>query len=162
MQINNPSASFVRPANTTAYVIGQLVANSVTAGSVSPLQFILGNTFGVGSFRLTRARLVKTGTSATNANFRLHLYQAFPVPVNGDGAAWSTSSSANWLGNIDITSMLAFSDGCAGTGAAAAGSEMFVKLAAGATVYGLIEAKAAYTPVSGETFTVTLEELDAF
>src|SRR5215207_5972656 len=30
-------ASFVRPANTTAYAIGDLVANSTTAGSVTPL-----------------------------------------------------------------------------------------------------------------------------
>ena len=49
-----------------------------------------------------------------------------------------------------MTSMLAFTDGCCGTGSAAAGSEMFLKLASGAAVYGLLKAKAAYTPVSGE------------
>jgi hypothetical protein len=162
MQIFNPSASFTRPADTTAYAIGDLVANSVTAGSVVPLTFTLGNSFGVASFRLTRARLSKTGTTATNANFRLHLYQSAPVPANGDNGAWSTSQGANWLGNIDITSMLAFTDGCCGTGSAAAGSEMFIRTASGGTVFGLLEAKAAYTPASGEVFTVTLEEVDDF
>lgn len=162
MYIANPSASFTRPANTTAYASGNLVANSTTAGSVVPLTFALGNSFGPGSFRMTRARISKTGTSATNANFRLHLYQSAPVPTNGDGGAWLTTRAADWLGNIDVTSMLAFADGCCGTGSAAAGSEMFLKLASGAIVYGLLEAKAAYTPVSGEVFTVTLEEVDAF
>ena len=162
MQIFNPSASFTRPANTTAYASGNLVANSTVAGSVVPLAFILGNSFGVGSFRLTRARISKTGTTATNANFRLHLYQASPVLANGDGGAWSTSQAANWLGNMDVTTMLAFTDGCTGTGSAAAGSEMFIRTSAGATIYGLIEAKAAYTPISGEVFTVTIEEVDDF
>ncbi len=162
MYISNPSASFTRPANTTAYASGNLVSNSTTAASVVPLTFVLGNSFGPGSFRMTRARISKTGTSATNANFRLHLYQSAPVPANGDGGAWSTSKAADWLGNIDVTGMLAFTDGCCGTGSAAAGSEMFLKLASGATVYGLLEAKAAYTPVSGEVFTVTLEEVDSF
>lgn len=162
MQINNPSASFTRPADTTAYASGDLVANSTTAGSVAPLSFTLGNSFGVGSFRLTRARLIKSGTTATNANFRLHLYEASPTPANGDNAAWSTNKAANWLGNIDITSMLAFTDGCAGTGSAAAGSEMYIRLTAGKTIYGLLEARAAYTPANAEVFTVILEELDAY
>ena len=162
MYISNPSASFARPGNTTAYASGNLVANSTTAGSVVPLAFTLGNSFGPGSFRMTRARIAKTGTSAANANFRLHLYQSSPVSTNGDGGAWLTTKASDWLGNIDVTSMLAFSDGCCGTGSAAAGSEMFLKLASGSTVYGLLEAKAAYTPVSGEVFTVILEEVDAF
>lgn len=162
MYISNPSASFTRPANGVPYTSGNLVANSTTAGLVVPLAFVLGNSFGPGSFRMTRARISKTGTSAANANFRLHLYQSLPAPSNGDGGAWLTTRAADWLGNIDVTSMLAFADGCCGTGSAAAGSEMFLKLASGATVYGLLEAKAAYTPASGEVFTVTLEEVDSF
>lgn len=162
MQIYNPSASFTRPADTTAYAIGDLVANSTTAGSVTPMVFTLGNSFGFGQFRLTRARLIKNSISPTNATFRLHLYQSSPVCANGDNGAWSTSKAADWLGNIDVPSMLAFTDGCNGTGSAAAGSELFCKLSAGSIVYGLLEAKAAYTPVSGEIFTVILEELDAY
>ena len=162
MQITNPSATFTRPGDTTAYASGDLVANSTTAGSVVPMSFQLGNAFGIGVFRLTRARIIKTNTSPTNANFRLHLYQSSPTPANGDNGAWSTSAAADWLGNIDVTSMLAFTDGCCGTGSTAAGSEMFIRLKAGSTVYGLLEAKAAYTPGNAESFTVVLEELDAF
>ena len=54
------SASFTRPANTTAYSAGGLVANSVTAGSVVPMSFTVQRAAGL-TFNLQRARLQKTG-----------------------------------------------------------------------------------------------------
>lgn len=169
MQIGNPSASFTRPANTTAYATGQLVSNSTTPASCVPMAFTLDNCFPVGQFRLTRARVVKSGTVITNATFRLHLYQAQPVVQagSGDGATWLTDSSAKWLGNIDISSMLPFSDGAAGTGSCPAGSEMMIRALAangGAppAIYGLLAALGAYTPASAEVFTVTIEPLEAY
>ena len=158
MQVWNPSASFTRPNDTTAYASGDLVANDITAGSVLPMQFPLGGNAMPGSTRIARARLRKSGTTATNASFRVHLYGASPTVANGDNGAWSTDHAASWLGNIDVTAMLAFTDGCTGTGSAPAGSEMFLRLASG-SVFALIEAKAAYTPAANETFTVTLEDV---
>lgn len=159
-QINNLSAGFARPNDTTAYAVGDLVANSTTAGAVVPLKIDLGNIAAVGHAmtRITRARLTKSGTSPTNANFRIHLYEALPVAQNGDNGAWSTDHAANWLGNIDIAAMLGFTDGCTGTGSATAGSELFLRLASG-SIFALIEAKAAYVPVANETFTLTLEDV---
>jgi hypothetical protein len=162
LQVNNPSATFTRPANTTAYAAGQLVANSTTAGSVVPMAFTLGNSFAVGQYRMTRYRLFKSGTGVTNATFRLHLYEALPSVTNGDGGAWLSTMSAHWLGNMDVTSMLAFSDGAAGTGSAPAGSEQYIRMVAGKVIYGLLAALGAYTPASAETFTVVLEEVDSF
>lgn len=161
MQIWNIAASFTRPNNTTAYSSGQLVANSTTAGSVVPLSFPMGNRFPNGRTRLTRARISKTGTGITNASFRIHIYGVLPTLSNGDGAAWLSNNAANWLGNIDVTSMLAFSDGAAGTGSAPAGSEMFLNVP-GANIYALLMAQGAYTPVANEVFTVTLETLDEY
>lgn len=164
MYVSNPLASFARPATTPTYASGQLVANSATAGSVTPLQWTLGNAFGVAMFRLTRVRLYKSGTTGTNGSFRVHLYQgvAAPTVTNGDTGNWLSTGAANWLGNIDVTSLLTFSDGCAGTGSAAAGSELYIKASAGANIYGLIEARAGYVGQSAETFTVVLEELDSY
>ena len=162
MQVNNPAASFTRPANTTAYAAGQLVANSTTAGSVVPMAFTLGNSFGPGQFRMMRYRLVKSSTSVANATFRLHLYEAQPAVANGDGGTWLSSLAAHWLGNMDVSAMYAFSDGAAGTGADPAGAEAFIKMYQGKVIYGLLMALGACTPASGETFTVVLEELDAF
>ena len=159
-QINNLSASFARPNDTTAYAAGDLVANATAAGSVVPLKIDLGNiaAVGHGMTRITRARLTKSGTSPTNANFRIHLYEAAPSAQNGDNGAWSTDHAASWLGSIDVASMLAFIDGCIGSGSASAGSEMFLWLASG-SIFALVEAKAAYTPIANETFTLTLEDV---
>lgn len=162
MQVNNPLASLTRPNNATPYAVGQLVANSTIAASVVPLAFMLGNSFGQGQFRLTRARMFKSSTNVTNASFRLHLYEISPVIANGDGATWLTDSSAHWLGNIDVASMLPFSDGAAGTGSCPAGSEQFIKMYAGSTIYGLLATLGAYTPAANEMFTVVLEEVDAY
>jgi hypothetical protein len=68
------SASFTRPADTTAYASGDLVANSTTAGSVAPLTFSnVVRVNGAGGL-VRRAKLRKTGTSTTNASFRIHFY----------------------------------------------------------------------------------------
>ena len=160
MQIWNLSAGFTRPGNTTAYASGQLVANSATAGSVTPMSFTVGGNSMPGQFRLSRIRLFKSGTSSSNAQFRLHLYAASPTVANGDGGTWSSNLAASYLGSIDVASMKAFTDGCADVGDDAAGSEHWIRLPAGTVFYGLLEARAAYTPVAGETFTVTLETVE--
>lgn len=160
MQIWNPAASFTRPNNATAYATGNLVANSTTPGAVVPLAFSVSGNSMPGEFRLTRIRLFKSGTSSTNAQFRLHLYAALPLPANGDGGAWSTNQAANYLGSIDVTAMKAFTDGCCDVGDDAAGAEHLIRLPSGTAFYGLIEARAAYAPVANEQFTVTLEMVE--
>lgn len=161
MQIYNPSASFTRPADTTQYAIGDLVANSTTAGSVVPMSFVLGNSFGFGQFRLTRVRLFKSNNSPTAATFRVHLYSSLPTSAAGDNAAYSTTLS-NWIGAVDVPLMMAFTDGCASVGAAVAGSEFLIKQDAGKTVYALLAALGTYTPASAEVFTLTLEEMESY
>jgi hypothetical protein len=91
----------------------------------------------------------------------VHLYSSSPTCANGDNAAFSTTTSG-WLGSIDTPTMTAFSDGAAAVGAATAGSEFLVRLASGSTVYALIQALGTYTPTNGETFTLTLEEMQSY
>jgi hypothetical protein len=163
MQIYNVSASFTRPADTNQYAAGDLIANSVTAGSVVPMAFPLGGNALPGATRITRFRMSKSGTSVTTAQFRLHLYGALPTVANGDNGAWSSSQAANYLGSIDgPTTLKAFTDGAADVGAATAGSEFFIRLPSGTTIYGLLANLSTYTPASAEVFTVTLEMVDAF
>ena len=145
-----------RPANTTAYAAGQLVANSTTAGSVTYPTIAAARGTNIVSVA-TRSMLKKTGTSLTNAIFRVHFYNAQPTVSNGDGAAWLTGSS-NYLGFFDITCTQAFSDAAIGVGIPGSGSMMtFAPTTGTANLYFLIEARAAYTPISGEVFTVSLE-----
>ena len=109
-----------------------------------------------GSGSIRRAQVKKSGTSVTLASFRLHLYTSSPTIANGDNAAWSTTHSG-YLGSIDVVVDKAFSDGAGGNGMPNVGSDINFKLASGQTIYGLLEARAAYTPASGETFTIILE-----
>lgn len=153
-----PSASFTRPNDTTAYAIGDLVANSTTAGSVVPLQLTIARVDG-GSGMLRKLRLRKSGASLTNASFRVHLYRVSPTPANGDNGAWSTNQAANYMGAFDVTMDAAFTDGASGNGAPRVGSEVNFKLPSGRVVFALIEARAAYTPIANEVFTVEAEDL---
>lgn len=157
--IRCPAANFTRPADTTAYASGDLVANSTTAGSVVPLQYDIGALpNGRGGF-LRRVRLRKSGTSTTNASFRIHFYRAKPTPANGDNGAWSTDKALDYLGAMDVTIDRAFTDGASGSGVPVTGAEINFHLTSeyGNTLYALIEARAAYTPASAEVLTVVPE-----
>ncbi len=152
-----PEASFTRPADTTAYASGDLVANSTTAASVAMMQFGVVRRDGK-PVQVRAARIRKSGTSTTNAQFRLHLYARTVLPANGDNGAWSTPGAAVYCGAIDVTLDKAFTDGAQGRGVPAAGSEItFRGSLSGMVIFGLLEARAAYTPDSAEVFTVTLE-----
>lgn len=156
MKIPNIEASFTRPANTTAYTDGDLVANHATAASVVALKFAV--TAGQAGVLIRRARLRKSGTSNTNAAFRLHLFQGNPAPTGGDNAALAVSAIREYLGYIDFSTMAVWADGCVQHGVPAVGSEICAVPNNGA-FYGLLEAKGAYTPASAETFAVQLEAL---
>lgn len=150
------SASFSRPADTTAYASGDLVANSTTAGSVVPVSLLNAVREEGGVSRIERVRLRKTGTSITNASFRVHLFSAAPTVTNGDNGAF-LSILANYIGAFDVVIDRAFSDGAAGAGLPVNGAAATFTIPSGTTLYALIEARGAYTPVSGETFTVIAE-----
>lgn len=154
------STSFTRPADTTAYTSGDLVANNTTAGSVVVLSFANAARVASGSGMVRRARLRKSGTSVTNSSFRIHLFNAAPATItNGDNGAFSVSGAADYIGAIDVSVDRAFTDGAVGTGIPVVGSEINFKLPSGSTIYGVIEARGAYTPTSAETIAVTLEIL---
>lgn len=165
MQISSPSAIFTRPADTTQYAAGDLVANSTTAGSVVPLSWILGSSAISAPTTIKRARIVTSATSVTALTFRLHLYDASPAVANGDNGAFSSTNAANYLGYISCdgttTPGAKFSDGAVAIGAQTAGAEINVRPAS-KTIYGLIESVSTYTPASAETFTVILDLIEHY
>ena len=154
----NPSASFTRPADTTAYAIGDLIANSTTAGSVVPMQFTVARE-AAGSCMIRRVKISTSNVGGLNAIKRLHLFSAAPVPVNGDNGAFSSTGTASYLGAFEITLDRAFTDGACGFGGVVSSPDPVIKLASGQIIYGLLEARSANTPASGSTITVTLETL---
>lgn len=155
------SATFTRPNDTTQYASGDLVANNTVASSVTPMTFAISRASGKGGM-VRRARIRKTGTGLTSAQFRIHLYSASPTQTGGggagtgDNAVWSTDQSATYAGAIDVTVDKAFTDGSAGNGIPVVGSEInFVS----DTYYALLEARGTYSPAAQEQFTVELEIL---
>lgn len=156
-------ASFTRPADTTAYAVGDLVANSTTAGSVVPLSFANAVRSAGDCVRIERVRIEKSGTSLTNASFRLHLFEASPTPTVGDNGvfnnagALATNNVLNMAGTFPVTLIWSGSDGAAGIGVPTTGGGATVSPTSGTTLFGLLEVTGVYTPVSGEVFYVVLE-----
>lgn len=161
------SANFTRPADTTAYAANDLVANNTTAASVVPMSFALGNASAVtaakSTFRILRAKIKKSTTVVTLANFNLFLFATDPSAssgiIAGDNAAPPLFNDAGYLGSI-LVSMTSpatnpLNDCTIGFGIFS--SPGIAVTSANATVYGLLTANSAYVPGSAEVFTVTLE-----
>lgn len=158
----------IRPADTTAYAAGDLVANSTTAASVTGLVFLNAVRLPDEAIRIERLRLRKSGTSLTNASFRVYICRALPTLSVGDNGAFNNSSVLavddvqHIVGWFDVTMDRSGTAGARGAGTPNQGGAITVSPAAGTLptntqLIGLIEATAAYTPVSGETFNATLE-----
>lgn len=152
------SGSTTRPADTTAYASGDLIANSTTAGNVVPIPLPVARLPGSGACRIKRMRVRKSGTSITTCTIRVHLYARSPTVAAGDNAAWSSNKVADYLGAFDVVVDKAFTDGAFGVGAALVGTDVsFVTASDLTTIYALLEARSIYTPASAEVFTISAE-----
>ena len=153
----NPSVTFTRPADTTAYASGDLVANSTTAGSVVFEEVDLTVT-SAGSVAIKRIGLKKSGTGTTNASFRVHLFRTLPTTTGGDNAALAVTGLDGYIGTTDITVDKALADGAAGwtlaSGDALASLRFGTNLK---SVFVVVEARGAYTPASAEEITVEFD-----
>lgn len=146
------SSAKTRPADTTAYASGDLVANSTTAGSVSPFSWQQRGSL-IDS-AINRIILHKTATSVTNASFRMHLFSATQPVTNGDNGVFAPTTVTNWIGSLTGTFAIA---GTSGSVCILVPDDTNTILVRGDTLYGLLEARGAYTPASAEVFTATLE-----
>jgi hypothetical protein len=154
----SPTHTFIRPSNTTAYAAGQLLANSTTAGLVVPMRFPVGMLNGRG--KINGARIATTNPVVTLASFILHLFNALPVPTNGDGGALAVATGLTYLGPIAC-------DMATGSFVVAAVSKTkrfaaaipipFDQALSDPNIYGLFEVTAAYVPISAEQVQASLE-----
>jgi len=148
------SQTITRPADTTAYASGDLVANNTTAGSVVPFKFDFSGR-AASSTHASRAMLIKSSTSITNAAFRLHLFGSLPVVTNGDNGviAPTALASYNYLGSLSGATALGGGSSGAGIQLVADAGDIWGLVS---PLYGLLEARAAYTPANAETFYIVL------
>lgn len=147
-------ATFARPANTTAYAQGDIVANNTVAGNVV-VPSVTASVYPGRGGRVTRVSLKKSTVDPTNGSFRVHLFQdAAPVVTSGDNAAMAIAgNAAGYVGSVDIATDKVFSDGCAGDASALL---PFQLPANGTKLFAVIEARAAYAPGNAETFGVAI------
>lgn len=150
------TATFTRPADTTAYADGDLVANSTTAASVVPMEWTTPRA----PFQIPAIKLEKSTASVTGATFRLHVFVGTipTIATTGDNGVFASvvSGKAVWFGAFEGT-LLAFADGAVGMLTPVSGVIRPDMITTTDTkLYALLEAKGAYTPGSAEVFVATL------
>lgn len=152
------SLEFTRPGDTTAYTANDAVSDSTSASTVQQMSNFARYNGGTGY--IVGARL-STDKKSITPRIRIHMFNASNPTVAADNAQWKDSYAdlSKRLGFFDLPAMT--------TGADAANSDMsraldmglripFVTAAGTRSIYFLLETLDAFTPASGERFTLTL------
>lgn len=166
-KVASAGAELTRPSDAIAYSIGDAIANSTTAGSVVPLQLTVGRVVG-GTGKIIGANMLLNSATAFGA-MRLHLFNTTPFAAAGfqaDNAALAltytalTAGSAgalpNYIGYIDFQTFIAQSSSSESIGQCDQTELAFACAAASQVIFGLLEARAAFTPGNPEKFSVVL------
>lgn len=151
------SQTITRPADTTAYAAGDLIANSTTAGSVTPFRFYIPRGLGK-NLVIKGAKIVKSDqTDVANSAIDIWVFTSSPTVANGDNGALSADLvTAGYIGQVSVGAMLAGTDDAIGVVSLADSAWLYNYLGAADSLYGLLEATAAYSPANAETFAVSL------
>jgi hypothetical protein len=154
-KLTTSTASFTRPADTTAYAAKDAVSNSTTAPTV--LTFTGAGRAAGGTGYITGVRLT-TDQSTNGAQFRLHLYAIAPTAINDNAAQtllWA--DRAKRIGYIDIGPLVTEGAGSDAAGALNADIRLPYKCDTADThLYGLLETLTAFTPASAQNFHIAL------
>jgi hypothetical protein len=137
--------TITRPNNTDAYIAGDIVGNSTSAGGGVLTFSNIGSLAGDSFITSTSLRIHVAGVPAGMTSFRLHLYDVTPPSALADNAPWDLPAGdrASYLGYIDLGSP------------ADVGSTLFVqadqvnkqvRLRNDYTLYGYLVTIAGYTP----------------
>jgi len=157
--VSAAAAAMTRPADTNAYAAGDQISNSTTAASVVPLQFAV-TIPASGWLLIDRATIRKSTSTVANAVFRLHLFNATPtIATTGDNGVFATTvaGASAEIGLLDCTTRGAYTDGANARGVPTDSPYVTLTGTPGAfTVYGMLEALAAYAPGNAEVFNVSI------
>jgi len=156
--LSSTAVELTRPADTTAYTAGDVVSNS----TVSTTLLTLANAARVsaGSGYIVGCRLVTDKKSIT-PRFRVHLFNANNPTVAADNAAMRShyTDASKRLGYFDLAAMTTATD--TGNSDESRTLDMTLRIpfvcAGGTTsLFALLETLDAFTPNSGQKFTLTL------
>lgn len=158
MKYSTVTATYTRLTGTTAYAANDLVGNSATAASVTPITFNIPSGLGK-NIRILGWTLGKSAASVTNADFDLTLWKESPTSTAADNEAFFASNvyacnkGASFIAKIDGAQMTGGSDAAKTTYPLTVPVSFYLDVD---SIYGYLVAQAAYTPASAEVFTVTL------
>lgn len=156
-----PSATVTRPADTTAYVAGDVV-NAATGAVITFSGCARAN--GLGGV-IQHAKLVDSANQATKGSFELWLFDTTFTPDNDNAVFTPTDAEmATVVCVINLSSSTFVGDATAGDGGNVLHqsdvlNRAFTCETADTALYGALVVRNAYTPVSGETFAIQLEIL---
>jgi len=147
---------FTRPANTTAYAVGDAISNSTSAPTVMTFTGVTRADGGGGM--LKKVRIVKGASGVTNASFRLFLFVgSSPPSAIDDNAAFTLlySNRGKRFGSVDLVML------SEGTGSDSAEDVVlpdipFIVDTSNSNIYGILTAQGAWTPTSAEKFFIEI------
>lgn len=151
------TASFTRPADTTAYALGDVVSNSTSATTL--MTFSGAGRSNANTGYITKARLL-TSQATNTASFRLWLWNANNPTVAVDNAAYvfTYADDSKLVGYIDFPACSTSAGSGTGSFTQITDTQRlaYVCAAADTALYGFLETRTAFTPANAQTFQVTL------
>lgn len=152
------SVELTRPADTTAYGAGDVVSNSTSATTL----LTLANALRVagGSGYVVRAS-VTTDKKSITPRLRVHLFNASNPTVAADNVNHKElyADASKRLGFFDLPTMSTATDTSSSDMSRAMDNTLrhaIVAAAGSRDIYALLETLDAFTPASGEKFTLTI------
>jgi hypothetical protein len=149
------SASVTRPADTTQYAAGDAITDSTSAPTVLSFDLSTVGCYKGQAIEIRKVAIVSSAKQSTLPLINLYLSSTSFTSTN-DNSALSIDDTTMEAGgawfNCDVQNYTA-----ANSRVAMVNANTPMILASGsATMYGVLQAANAYTPVSGEKFTVIL------
>lgn len=140
--------TIVRPANVTAYALGQVIASGTSSNLVFP-----ASVGGRGGY-ITRVLLTTNRPAHTEA-LRLHLFNNPPASV-ADQAVLNLAAitESTYEGFVDFTSFVSTGTSYVVSEGSLASRPLQFNTGVNNELIGVIETRAAFTPVSAQSFAI--------
>lgn len=153
------SSTLTRPADTNAYVAGDEVSNSVTAGSAVPWKFS-GAIMVPGAPIIIRSIVLSTNQNIAWSAPGFWLFGAAPSAMYGDNAPFShvAADDPNVLGNTAANSSSIATVGTEALYIMLPSNTLYLSNphASSLDLYMVLVTGGAYTPISGQTFQIKM------
>lgn len=152
------TVSKTRPADITTYAAGDVVNESTSAGTVWTFSNMVRGA-GLGGV-IQAAQLIDSAAQSTKPDLELYLFDT-TLTTQNDNAAWAPADA-------DMKTLVARIDFSLGSFKTAGGNGViqavnlslpFQCASGSTTLYGILVARNAYTPISSEEFTIRLAVL---